>query len=60
MSSPSKSRRQELRRFTTTGELRQALEGKLSADALDLIVDVVLRYCEPPPRRNYRRDEWDR
>lgn len=49
------SRRQELAFFAESGRLRQAVEGKLSADATDLLVDLAIRYCEP------RRDpRWKR
>lgn len=44
------SRRQELGKFVHSGRLRQAVEGKLSRDAADLLIDIVARYCGP--RRN--------
>lgn len=45
----NKSRRQELRDFTGSGRLRTILEmhGGLSHEAIDLLVDIALRYCEP-------------
>jgi hypothetical protein len=46
--------RQELLEFVETGRLRQQVEGKLSIEAADLLVNVVIRYCEPRrPRRRY-------
>ena len=49
------SARQELAGFTRDGSLRQALDGKLSAEAIDLITVVVDRYCSPRPGRRHRR-----
>ena len=47
-----KSRRQELGDYVGNGHLRQAIEGKgLSDDAMQLLVDVVMRYCEPRRKR---------
>lgn len=46
------SRRQELGHFTGSGRLRQAVEGKLSREAIDLLIDVVERYCAPKPVRS--------
>ncbi len=45
------SRRQELADFAMSGNLRQATESRLSEGAADLLVDVVIRYCEPRPKR---------
>ncbi len=42
-----KSRRQKLADFYGQGNLRYELEGKLDDDAIDLLVDIVARYCEP-------------
>ena len=49
------SRRQELLLFAETGRLRQAIEMKLSEDAADLLVDVVIRYCSPRRRPRAER-----
>lgn len=48
-----KSRRQAAGEFAATGRLRQVLEmdTSLSHDAINLIVDIVLRYCEPRRKR---------
>lgn len=53
MAAKPKSRRQELREFAELGRLRDvAHDGRLSEDACNLLVDIVLRYCDPPrPRR---------
>lgn len=46
------SRRQELFDFVARGRLREvAHDGRLSEAACDLLVDIVLRYCDPPRRR---------
>jgi len=44
------SRRQKLDAFVGNGNLRYALEGKLDADALELLIDIVARYCQPRKR----------
>lgn len=49
--SAKQSRRQELRDYTNTGRLRNAVEGKISENAADLLIDIVLRYCEYKPRK---------
>lgn len=52
------SRRQRLLEFAETGRLRDALDrGGLDAEAQDLAVDVVLRYCES---RRKRATRWPR
>ena len=50
------TRRKELDDYINRGLLRQALEygsPRLSEDAIDLVVDICSRYCEP--RRTRRR-----
>lgn len=52
----SESRRQLLWRLTERGDLRQIIEmhGQshgFTHDAIDLLVDIVARYCEPRRRR---------
>lgn len=52
------SPRQELLAFAGSGNLRQATESKLTEGAADLLVTVVLRYCEsrrPGPLARLRR-----
>lgn len=49
----SQSRRQELLEYAETGQLRDAVADRLSSEAQDLLVDIVVRYCEP--RRKPRR-----
>ena len=52
MVNKTKSRRQELREFAESGRLRDlAQSARLSREAQDLIVDVVIRYCEPKPTK---------
>lgn len=59
MKAPAKeSRRQELLAFADTGRLRQACEARLSAAAADLLVDVVIRYCESRPKRARSAKAW--
>jgi hypothetical protein len=54
MSGKKQSRRQELFEFAEIGRLREvAHDGRLSEEAVDLLVDIVIRYCEP--RRKPRR-----
>lgn len=56
-----KSRRQELGDFANAGQLRNCLDRanpRLSGEAIDLCVDVVLRYCEP--RRPSRMERMRR
>lgn len=48
------SRRQKLDKFYGSGDLRYHLESKLDADALELLLDIVARYCSPPRRRRRR------
>ena len=48
------SRRQKLLEFAETGRLRDAV-GALDVDAQDLLVDIVMRYCEPRRPLAYRR-----
>ncbi len=50
-----KSRRQELGDYANSGDLRQHTERWLSSEASDLLVDIVLRYCES--RRPWRRSK---
>lgn len=45
-----KSRRRELASFVFSGDLRGLLEisaNGLSPEAIDLLVDIAIRYCEP-------------
>ena len=56
MSDKPKSARQELRDFAGSGRLRRTLEGEfLSREAVQLAVDVVLRYCEPRSSRKRQK-----
>lgn len=47
------SPRQELKEFSNNGNLRASLEGRcgLSFEAIDLLVNIALRYCDPPTRK---------
>jgi len=57
------SRRQELADYCNGGGLRDDVEDHLSSEAQDLLIDIVLRYCEPrkPPtwKRRKREDPTD-
>lgn len=48
------TRRQELLEYAETGRLRDA-NGRLSEAAQDLLVDIVLRYCEPRRKPAWKR-----
>ncbi len=50
-----KSRRKELGDFVAEGRLRSVMEmhGHISHEAIDLLVDIALRYCEPKKPRKY-------
>lgn len=51
MKTERKSPRQELRSFVGCGRLRQVLENAyMSREAVQLAIDVVMRYCEPRSR----------
>ena len=50
----AQSRRQELLNFVETGRLSQAVAAHLSAEAVCLLVDITIRYCEPRPPRSAR------
>lgn len=55
------SRRQELLAFVATGRLRTCLfDARLSGEATDLAVDVILRYCEPRQRTGHDLREASR
>lgn len=57
------SRRQELSEFLECGHLRDCVMRHapgLSADAADLLVDIVSRYCEPRRRRRRVRPATQR
>lgn len=57
MKTGKKSRRQELADFYGSGRLRQMAEmhsSSLSHEAIDLLVDVVGRYCEPRRKKRFR------
>jgi len=41
------SRRQKLREVAESGNLRYWLNDKMDEDTLNLLVDIVIRYCEP-------------
>lgn len=46
------SPRQELRLFAGAGDLRSRIESSsLSPEAVQLCIDIVLRYCEYTPKR---------
>jgi len=48
------SPRQELAQFVGDGSLRTLLEisaNGLSEGAINLLVDITLRYCEPKPKK---------
>lgn len=49
------SPRQELGIYAGTGRLRQDCESHLSTEAVDLLVTIVLRYCEPRKPALYKR-----
>lgn len=50
------SRRQELLEFAETGRLRDAaFDARLSEAACDLLVDIVIRYCEPRRKKRALR-----
>lgn len=53
MSNKTKSPRQELRLFTGRGDLRSCLDrsANLSPEAMELLVTIVLRYCEYKPKK---------
>ncbi len=46
----AESPRRELGEYANSGNLRRDTEGRVSAEAADLLVTVVLRYCEPRRR----------
>lgn len=48
MNTKVKSRRQELKSFVDSGQLRQMAEmhSRMSEEAVNLLVDIVLRYTE--------------
>lgn len=46
-----KSRRQELLEYAETGQLRDAVADRLSSEAQDLLINVVMRYCEARRKR---------
>ncbi len=57
MSNKKQSPRQELRQHTGNGYLRGTLEqhpNGLSNEAINLCIDIVLRYCEYSPKRKRR------
>lgn len=57
------SRRKELAQFVLEGRLREALEkSRLSEEATNLAVDVILRYCESNKGMRHRRSaaQWRR
>lgn len=60
LSSRPRSARQVLREYAENGRLRDALERGYLNDqkAIDLCVNVVLRYCEPRPRRYHPRLDY--
>lgn len=49
------SPRQELREYAERGNLRRDAERTLSMEAADLLVSIVLRYCEPRRKRSPKR-----
>ena len=49
------SRRQELREYVNRGGLRDDVASRLSMEAQDLLVDIVLRYCEPRSEPRWKR-----
>lgn len=52
----TESRRRELLRFAESGRLRDAAHSSgLGSDATDLLVDVVMRYCEPRRKPLWKR-----
>ena len=54
MSKDKISPRQQLASFVGRGDLRYALEAKsngLSEEALELLITIALRYCEPTRRK---------
>lgn len=54
--SNKQSPRQELRSFVGRGDLRATLDrsANLSPEAMQLLVDIVLRYCEYSPKKKRR------
>lgn len=55
----SQSRRQELLEYAETGRLRDA-NSRLSEEAASLLVDIVLRYCEPRRPSRWARSRRNR
>lgn len=51
MNAKTKSRRQKLDEAVGSGNLRYWLEEKLDPDALELLIDLVARYCAPKRKR---------
>jgi len=49
------SRRQELGRYLGEGRLRDRFTGELSDEAVELLIDIVSRYCDPRPVPRWKR-----